>query len=166
MDGLGRSLVPPHCGHCLVVWSLRMRHAYTLVASLMLTGCFDLAGSPSREEVAWANSPDGLSHAILLETNGGATTSFGYEVELHPAPHQGEEPVPAGKVYGATRSGCAFGVNLRWVSPTELALEFAQADNIAVPETVKVGGRSITITARSGVSDANAPCGGMAASKG
>lgn len=143
-----------------------MRYAVPLAALLMLAGCFDLFGSPGREEVAWSNSPDGLTHAILLETNGGATTSYGYEVELHPAPHRGEEPVPAGRLYGATRSGCAYGLNLRWMSPTKLALEFGEADNVDVPSRVNVGGRAMAITARSGVADPNAPCGGMAASRG
>jgi hypothetical protein len=142
-----------------------MRYTFLLTAMLMLAGCFNLFGPPSREEVAWANSPDGLTHAILLETNGGATTSYGYKVELHPAPHQGEEPVPAGGLYGATRSECAYGVNLRWLSPAELALEFSKADNVDVPAEVNVGGRAIAITTRSGVLDPDAPCGGMAVSR-
>ena len=56
----------------------------------MLAGCSDLFVAPSHGEVAWANSPDGLTHAILSETNGGATTSYGYKIELHPAPHEGK----------------------------------------------------------------------------
>lgn len=132
----------------------------------MLAGCSDLFVAPSHGEVAWANSPDGLTHAILSETNGGATTSYGYKIELHPAPHEGEEPVPAGRLYGATRSECAYGVNLRWLSPTELALEFSEADSLDVPAKVKVGDRGITITARAGVSDTEAPCGGMAVNRG
>ncbi len=107
-----------------------------------------------------------MIHAILLETNGCATTSYGYEVELHPAPHRGESPVPAGELYGATRSGCGYGVNLRWLSPTQLALEFREADNVAIRSRVEVGGRSVVIVLRSGVSDEEAPCGGMAANIG
>ncbi len=52
-----------------------VKHAILLAALLALPGCFDLVGPISREEVAWANAPDGLTHAILLQTNGGATTS-------------------------------------------------------------------------------------------
>lgn len=144
-----------------------MRYTFLLAAMLMLmlAGCSDLFGAPNREEVAWANSPDGLTHAILMETNGGATTSYGYEIELHPAPHEGEEPVLAGRVYGATRSECAYGVNLRWLSPTELALEFSKADSLDIPAKVNVGGKAITITAQAGVSDTDAACGGMAVSR-
>jgi hypothetical protein len=142
-----------------------MRHVLLSAALLMPAGCFDLAGSAGREDVAWASSPDGLTHAILLETNGGATTSYGYEIGLHPAPHQGEQPVPAGRLYGAVRNGCAYGVNLRWLSPTELALEFSEARNLDVPAKVTVGGRAIAVVTRPGVSDPDAPCGSMSANR-
>ncbi|MFN3943383.1 MAG: hypothetical protein ACK4K7_00470 [Allosphingosinicella sp.] len=130
---------------------------------LMPAGCLDIFGTDSREEVAWADAPDGLTHAILLETNGGATTSYGYEIELHPAPHQGEQPVPAGRLYGAVRNGCASGVTLRWLSPTELVLDFSEARDVDVPAQVMVGGRAIAVIPRSGVSDPGAPCGSMGA---
>ncbi len=133
-----------------------------IVPMIMLSGCLDLLGFPERQQVAWANSPDGAVHAILLETNGGATTSYGYEVELHPAQHQNDKPSPAGRLYGATRSSCAYGVNIRWLSSDHLALEFDQADRIKVPPKVDLAGRTITIETRSGISDADAPCGGMA----
>jgi hypothetical protein len=133
-----------------------------ILPMIMLGGCLDLLGSPKRDQVAWANSPDGAVHAILLETNGGATTSYGYEVELHPAPHQNEKPSPAGRLYGATRSSCAYGVNIGWLSPDHLTLEYDQADRVAVPPKVDVAGRTITIETKSGVPDADAPCGGMA----
>ena len=132
----------------------------TLFLSLLLAGC-DMLGGPSRDEVAWANSPDGRTHAILLETNGGATTSFGYEVELHPADHQGERPVSAGTLYGAVRSECAYGVDLHWLSPTTLALRFDSAEKVDVPASVFVGGRWVRVIAQAGNRNNAAPCGGM-----
>lgn len=143
-----------------------MRFAYAAKALLALAGCSGVTGSSSRDEVASAASPDGRIHAILSETNGGATTSYGYEIELHPAPYRGEDPVPAGTLYGAARSACSYGVNLRWLSPDELAVEFLEADKVALPDKVGVGGKTVRIVSRAGVSDGNAPCGGMLASKG
>jgi hypothetical protein len=131
---------------------------------LLLTSCIDLFGNPSRDEVAWANSPDQRTHAILIETNGGATTSYGYLVELHPGGHGGEPPVQAGNLYGATRSACAYGVDLRWRSPNNLALRFDSAEQIDVPATVVVGGKRIRLTVERGTVNPNAACGGMAAS--
>jgi hypothetical protein len=45
---------------------------------LMAYFIFLLAGEPSKDEVARNTSPTGKVDAVLLETNGGATTSFGY----------------------------------------------------------------------------------------
>lgn len=132
---------------------------------LLLAGCGSFRGGSSREEVVWANSPDGRTHAILSETNGGATTSFGYIVELHSAPHDGSTPVDAGKLYGAVRSECAYGVDLYWLNPSTLALRFASAKQVNVPAFVTVGGRQIQIVAQVGRTNNAAPCGGMAASR-
>ncbi len=140
---------------------------YRLAAFLPLfLGACDPLGGPSCEEVAWANSPDGRTHAILLETNGGATTSYGYLVELHPADHQGEPPVSAGKLYGAVRSDCAYGVDLQWLDPTTLGLRFESAKQVHIPRSVVVGGRQVRIVAQAGLKNDDAPCGGMLASSG
>ena len=141
-----------------------MRSAISL-AVLLITGCGELLGEPAREEVAWANSPDRRIHAILLETNGGATTSYGYVVELHPADHQGETPVNAGSLYGAVRSECAYGVDLHWFNPSTLALRYKSAKQANVPKSVIVDGQRIHLLAQGGRVNAAAPCGGMAASR-
>ena len=58
--------------------------------------------SPSKDEVVRAVSPSGTVDAVLLETNAGATTSFGYEIYIleHGAQPSGS---PAVFLYGATR---------------------------------------------------------------
>jgi hypothetical protein len=142
-----------------------MKYVAAVIALFALSGCL-FSGEPSREEVARSKSPDGKVLAILLETNRGATTSFGYEVELRPASAQSEEGVVAANLYGAVRSGCAYGVNLRWTSPTELGLEFMEADQIKVTSEVQVGANTIKVAATPGVTDESAPCGGMLASLG
>lgn len=141
-----------------------MRTAIILAPLLMLTGC-DLTGEVGRDRVAAVTSPDGATRAILFETNGGATTSYGYEIELAPA-SQGGEVVAAGQLFGAARSQCSWGVNLRWLSPTELAVDLKEADRTEIPMRVEVGVKSVTITERYGISDEAAPCGGMLANLG
>lgn len=137
----------------------------TALGTLLLAGCGNLLGRQSREEVAWANSPDGRTHAILSETNGRATTSFGYIVELHRAPHDGSMPVNAGKLYGAVRSECAYGVDLQWLNASTLALRFASAKQVDVPAFVTVDSRPIQIVVQSQRTNNAAPCGGMAANQ-
>src|SRR3954462_9773236 len=76
--------------------------------------------SSARDEVSSVRSPDGQVQAVLFETNGGATTSFGYDVELHDR-HGASFSVA--KLYGAVRNAHAWGVNLRWkVDP--LSIEY------------------------------------------
>ena len=135
-----------------------------LAPLLMLAGC-DMLGEVSRDQVAAVTSPDGRTRAVLFETNGGATTSYGYEIELELASRDGD-PVAAGKLYGAARSQCSWGVNLHWLSPTELAVDFREADRTEIPISVEVGAKSVKVTERSGQSDEAAPCGGMLANLG
>lgn len=141
-----------------------MRSLATL-GILLLAGCGNPLGGASREEVAWAGSPDGRTYAILSETNGGATASFGYIVELHAAPHDGSVPVNAGELYGAVRSECAYGVDLHWLNPSTLALQFTSAKQVNVPAFVTVDSRRIQIVPQAGRTNNAAPCGGMAASR-
>ena len=54
-----------------------MRHQCIIVALILNSECFS-----SSDEVARVRSPKGLTVAVLMESNGGATVSFGYEVFL------------------------------------------------------------------------------------
>ena len=148
--------MPPRHLHPLRVVAL-------LPAALLLCSCFDLAGEPSSDEVATVTSPDGAIRALLFETGGGATTAFGYKIELQSAAQGAGNAVAAGKLYAAARSDCSWGVNLRWTSPTKLVVEFMDADQVKLPALVQIGAQSVEIVQRSGVSDDTAPCGGMLA---
>ena len=128
------------------------------VVLILALGCF----GPSRDEVARTRSPDGVIDAIVVETNGGATTSFGYEIDLARA---GGGLLSARRVaflYGAGRSANAYGVNLRWMGPDALAVEYldAKSANLEVP-LVSIAGRSISVALAQGIDDRNAPPGGM-----
>jgi hypothetical protein len=57
----------------------RHRALLALVTTfVLLTACSQV----SRDEVARVAAPGGQVEAVLVETNGGATTSFGYEVHV------------------------------------------------------------------------------------
>lgn len=126
------------------------------VALVLLTGC----GLVSRDEVARVPSPDGRVDAVLMETNGGATTSFGYEVHVVEKGRPASDQVA--RLYGAGRNENAYGANLKWISDNELVVEYLDArDQTLERASVSVAGRAIKVSLRSGVSDPTAPAGGM-----
>jgi hypothetical protein len=128
---------------------------------LMATACFDLAEA-SRDEVARVSSPSGKVDAVVVETNGGATTSFGYEVHVvrkTDSPTAGSE---AAFIYGAGRNEHAFGVNLRWRSDDVLVVEYLDAKRVVrLRSQVTAMDHHVTISLVSGVRDTTAPAGGM-----
>ena len=132
-----------------------------IIYSLSLTSCWSPTGDVSFEERAWANAPDGRTHAILTETNGGATTAFGYLVDLHPSDHQGEKPVRVADLYRVS-SNCEYGLDMEWIDANTLALRFDTAAQMKIAKAALVGGKRIRVVVKRGVeaSDAN-PCRGM-----
>ena len=130
-------------------------------SAVLVTAC-DITGGASHDEVARAKSPDGLVDAVLVETNAGATTSFGYEIHIVPS---GGSPSASSEIaflYGAVRSQEAYGANLRWGSPTSLAIEYLSARSAELKQpSVSVAEHEIIVQLVDGVSDPNAPPGGM-----
>lgn len=123
---------------------------------IMLVAC---VASTARDEVNSAPSPDGQVNAVLFETNGGATTSFGYDVELHDR-HGASFTVA--RLYGAVRNAHAWGVNLRWTEGDSVTIEYLSAKREwHINNPVQIGGRSYRVTVLSGIEDPNAPSGGM-----
>ena len=135
-----------------------MHHRFVLAIpiAILLTSC----GLVSRDEVARVSSPDGRVDAVLVETNGGATTSFGYEIHIvEKGKSYGQA---ATTLYGALRNENAYGANLRWLTDSDLMVEYQRARAQVIEKTfVRVVGRDIRIVLRPGVSDSNAPAGGM-----
>jgi hypothetical protein len=125
---------------------------------LVALGC----STQSRDEVARTRSPDGVIDAVVVETNGGGTTSFGYEVDLVRAGSSTVSARRAAFLYGAGRNANAYGVNLRWTGPDALSVEYLEAKSakLEVP-LVSIGDRSISVALVGGVEDRNAPPGGM-----
>ena len=120
-------------------------------------------GEWSFDEVARVAQPQANVDAVLVETNGGATTSFGYEVFVLPhgqVPERSGNPVAY--LYGAGRNEHAYGVNLRWDSSDTLAVEYLDARHVNwVNGSVIVDGREIKVVLKPGVNDPSAPGGGM-----
>src|SRR5688572_1413730 len=107
-----------------------------LRATLLMLSLVACTTEPPRDEVTQLASPDGRTSAVLFETNGGATTSYGYLVELSDSSKQEQKPVQAGRLYGAARSGCAYGVDIGWTDPKTLTLSVESAERIDVPKQV------------------------------
>lgn len=115
--------------------------------------------SPSRDEVSRVASPSGERVATVIEINGGATTSFGYEVRVSQTGfHPGSAKVAL--LYAAVRSHRAYGVNLRWVSDQELHVEYLSAQFAEVVSPGK-SGPPMRVVLAPGISDSSAPPGGM-----
>ncbi len=139
------------------LWAVGVVTTLLIVAGVLLSWFF----SPSSDEVARVVSPNGKVDAVLLETNGGATTSFGYEVYVL---KHGAQPsdTPAVFLYGTIRSQSAYGSNLKWESSSVLSVEFLSTKTIYISRSlVSIGDQSIQITVRDGVTDYLAPSGGM-----
>ena len=134
-----------------------MRHIlYSVIfISLMLASC------GSQEEVSRVLSPDGHVEAVLIETDGGATTSFGYRVlvETKGQWFSGEQ---VAWLYGAGRNEDAYGVNLKWNSDSELFIEYLDAREAKLMKrNINVAGRGVTVALHGGITDPTAPAGGM-----
>ena len=113
------------------------------------------------DEVARVRGPsDGLD-AVLLEVNGGATTSFGYRVYVVPAEAQPTDDFEVAVLDGAARNDSAYGANLRWVGPQELRVEYQSGRVHRYRPIIDVASRQIGVRLDSGVVDPSAPGGGM-----
>ncbi|MCB1850466.1 MAG: hypothetical protein KDI83_06730 [Gammaproteobacteria bacterium] len=128
-----------------------------LVLLLLISGC-----GVSQDEVARTQSPDGKLDAVLVETNGGATTSFGYKVFVVKKGANYSTVNSVADLYGAIRNSNAYGAKLVWRSAKELEVQFLSAKSSNVESSfVEVSGQKIGVYLRPGVSDPTAPGGGM-----
>ena len=142
------------------VETANQRMVYRVVLASTFILALPACGLVSRDEVARVSSPDGRIEAILIETNGGATVSFGYEIWLREKDRGSGELVA--RLYGAGRNESAYGANLRWTDDRQLSVEYLEArqETLEKPR-VTVGGREIHVALKSHVTDPTAPAGGM-----
>lgn len=83
---------------------------------LCLIGC----GPGSHEEMMRVTSPDKAVDAVLVRTNAGATTAFGYELHLVPTggkPQRGHEKLRADHLTDVT---------IRWQQPKFLQVQYKE----------------------------------------
>jgi hypothetical protein len=132
--------------------------AATIFALIALCGC----GSVPPDEVTRATSPSGVVDAMVTEANGGATTSYYYEVYVAPKGASIARGTRVAWLYGAVRNSGAYGVNLLWLGPEELRVEYlsAKGQDLTVPSAA-VAGHRIRVSLNPGVFDSKAPAGGM-----
>jgi hypothetical protein len=128
-----------------------------LMLAVLGIGCKE---QPSSYEVTHVTSPNGSLEAVLSETNGGATTSFGYEVSVG---SKGAKTLThVASLYGAVRNEQAYGVNLSWTGDHALRVQYLRAKAVQnVSKSVTVGGQQVEIELQSGIEDPAAPSGGM-----
>lgn len=120
------------------------------------------AFSPSRDEVLRVRSPSGEMEAVVFEVNGGATTSFAYEVAIEDSRLIGITRKVA-YTYGAIRNNKgAYGVIPRWVSEEELHIEFYSSgyDEIFSPYQ-RLFANPVRVEMKLNINDLSAPAGGM-----
>jgi hypothetical protein len=134
--------------------------AGTALLGLALCACLILGTCVSKVEVGKAASPDGRFTARVFEINGGATTDFAYEVDVARSGPVYWDHAVAG-FYGAVRSDCAYGVNVRWSNSTTLLLTYKRAKAVDVDPSLRIGGEEVRIIVKGAVDDPEAPCGGM-----
>jgi hypothetical protein len=128
----------------------------TFALVLVMVAC----STSSSNEVTRVTSPDGRLDAILIELNGGATTSFGYEIKI--AQHGGQPTQQLAYLYGAIRNEQAYGANLHWNGNDVLDISFLRTKAPPVLKSpIEVDGRAVRAVLQVGVPDPSAPPGGM-----
>lgn len=136
---------------------LRFSRFLATLSLLACIGCWPLI---SHDEVARVSSPDGQIDAILFESNGGATTSFLYEVD--PGSKQSRRGKQVARLVGAVRNAQAFGVDLNWKNDHTPVIQCLHTETPPeMQSSVDVDGRNVQIVLHTGIEDKSAPAGGM-----
>jgi hypothetical protein len=137
----------------------RTKNKFLSVAVMLAAICIGCKSSESHE-VANVASPNGALKAVVTESNGGATTSFGYDVNV--GLNRNDESKRVATLYGATRNANAYGVNLHWTGDDTLQIEYFKAKAVLnVVNAVEVSGRSVRVVLVGGRLDPTAKAGSM-----
>lgn len=135
-------------------------HGLTKSAVVVAILCAGCTRPVSRYDVVRVPSPSGALEAILTETNGGATTTFGYDVAVTTT--GSSEATNVASLYGATRSKNAYGVDIRWRNDHTLTIQYLDAKSVRnVVDRANVEGHLVDIALQSGIDNPSAPPGAM-----
>jgi hypothetical protein len=129
----------------------------SIVPVIVFSGCD--RGS-SKDRVQSVVSPDGRIEAVVYEINGGATTSFGYEVDLQKVGDS--KATNVAKLYGALQNEGAYGVSLKWPQADSLHIQYLRAKSIASSRpSATIDGQQVIVSLDAGINDPSAPGGRM-----
>jgi len=142
--------------------SLLQTIAILSFAALFCLFVMYLVFAPSEDEVARVPSPDKKFEAVLTEINGGATTSFGYSIYIVKRGQSTFWHKSVAYLYGAIRNNNAYGINLKWNNPGELAIEYLKAQSAdLIKSNIEIDSSVVKVFLKSDVTDESAPPGGM-----
>jgi len=102
----------------------------------------------SHTEIARVTDPTGALDAVVIESNGGATTPFGYGVYLvpHARPVDARDGSAVASFVSAWRPDSARGVRPRWAGPDDLRVEYIEARSAMLDRrAVSLGGRTVQV---------------------
>jgi hypothetical protein len=132
------------------------------VATAITVSCAALFSYFTQDEVYRASDSSGSVDAVLVETNAGAMTSFGYRVILTRSGWHWRMGTEVASLYGAVRSKQAYGANLVWRAPGELSVQYLDAEDVKLLlPTLEVAGEVVATSLDSGINDGTAPPGGL-----
>ena len=127
--------------------------------------CFCISScsiTSSKNEVGRLTDPSGTIDAVIIEINGGATTSFTYDVMITTKGSNAKSGNKVATLYGATRNESAYGVNLKWISNKVLSIEYFDTKSVkSQKDDVTINGNKIQVILKDGIWDKDAPSGGM-----
>ena len=131
-----------------------------IAVGYVLGGAFDIV---SREEVARLPSPDGSFDAVMFEINGGATTSFAYEVHVVEAGKKlsGLSAGDGAKTAAVHAYGTSAGPSLFWSGADHVVIRLGEARKAELQTpTVTLGKRSVAVELVQ-IADPTPPPGGI-----
>jgi hypothetical protein len=112
----------------------------------------------SNEEIARVRSPSNDLDAVVLETNGGATTAFGYRVHVVPAGRSAFWGAQVASLESVATCAGARGVAPHWAAADRLDLEYraARSAHLGSP-SLTMKGHTLTVRLAPDT-DGGAPC--------
>ena len=103
-----------------------MRRAYlvgAVIAAQAMSGCGDNPGTLVSRQAGGADGRE----AVVMERNGGATTPFVFDVHVLSGGAKPSEETAVARFVAPLRSDSSAGVTVRWATPYDLRIEYAQA---------------------------------------
>ncbi len=119
----------------------------SVVVLVFVTGC-----GWSKVEVQRVASPSGELEAVVIEEDGGATTSKGYAVYIVERGNA-ELGDHCAYIYGARLSENDYGISIEWSAEDHLEIHFIRAKFVEYEESIIVGDRLVEISLNGEVMD-------------